>query len=161
MTNLYIHTPDSKSHVSERGSPRASIGRASAKPYSAEFRPEDVLLPDSAAATTIAVQEAWAGNWSCWNQFYKETYELFRPLYMFPLEMAQQYFSFILGFQQCVSEPVGKQKRRVSELHVPGLRLARAEQDESEEIEKAMDIAIGANTELWADVVEVGRGMAA
>jgi hypothetical protein len=133
--------------------------RAEEKRTGAEFRPEDfVLLPESAAATTIAMHEAWARNWSCWNQVYKETHELFRPFYMFPLEMAQQYFAFILGLQQCISEPIGRQTRRVQAVHVPGLQLV---EDECEVLERAMDIATGADTALWAEVVEVGRSAAA
>ena len=152
--NLYIHATDSKSHAAGRGSPQISKGTRSA-----QFGPEDfAVLTDAASAATITLHQAWAENWGCWNQFYRDACELAQPFYMFPLEMAQQYFSFICGMQQCIGEPVGQQRYGEKK---PGPRLAYDREAEREEFEQAMDVAIGATPEVWVEVVQVGRAAAA
>ncbi len=149
--NLYIHTTDSKGRADERGSPYTY-----ASVHGVPYRPEDFLLVSGTTAeSTIAMHEQLARNWGSWNVFCKQCYDLMRPFYIFPLEMAQQYFSFILGMQQCVSEPVG-QRLNPEPGPTPGPRLINRE--EREEIADAFDVAIGATPELWAEVVHVGRG---
>jgi hypothetical protein len=142
-----------KSHATDRGSPQGASRQDAERGY-ARFRPEDFLvLPDAAIETTLAMHEAWARNWGLWNQHCKDVYWLVRPLYMFPLEMAQQYFSFIYGCPQCICEPVGKRKAE----SLPGAQLIRTEQEIVEELEQAMDIATGACTELWYEIVDQER----
>lgn len=153
--NLYIHATDSKGRVAERGSPNTY-----AATYGVPYRPEDFdLLSDSATEATIAAHEQWARNWGSWNVFCKECYDVVRPFCMFPLELAQQYFCFILGMQQWIGEPVGEQKsrsnRRPEPTPTPGPRLVKSA-EECEELAEAMDIAIGATREMWAEVVHVG-----
>ena len=154
--NLYIHATDSRSRAAERGSPNTY-----AAVHGVPFRPEDFILPSEATAeATIAMHEQLAHNWGCWNVFCKECYDLVRPFYMFQLELAQQYFSYILGMQRCISEPIGEQlKSKHEPWPQPGPRLVKHQ--DREELAEAMDIAIGATPELWAEVVHVGRAAAA
>ena len=115
-----------------------------------------ILPPDATAEATIAMHEQLARNWGCWSVFCKECYDLVRPFYMFQLELAQQYFSYMFGMQRCISQPVGEQlKSNRGPWPQPGPRLVKRE--EREELAEAMDIALGATTELWAEVVQVVR----
>jgi len=158
--NLHIHATDSKGRVDERGSPNTY-----AAIYGVPFRPEGFdLVSDTTTDATIVMHEQWARNWGCWNVFCKECYDLVRPFYIFPLDLAQQYFAYIFGMQPTISEPVGEKQQGKSKRHpgpTPGPRLVKRE--EREELAEAMDIAIGATPELWAEVVHVGnaRGAAA
>ena len=152
--NLYIHATDSTGRADERGSPQTYASK-----YGVPYRPEDfILVSDATAETTIAMHEQLARNWGTWNVFCKQCYDVMRPFYMFPLELAQQYFSYIFGMQQCLSEPIGQQLNP-EPGPTPGPRLIGRQ--EREELAEAMDIAIGATTELWAEVVHVGSARAA
>ena len=159
--NLYIHTTDSKSHAGGRGSPNTY-----ADLYGVPFRPEDFasteFIPVSGAATeaSIAMHEQLARNWGSWTVFCKQCCDLMRPFYMFQLDMAQQYFAFICGMPQCISEPVGQQLAAEKQPRLLGPRLAYDRETEREEIEQAFDVAIGATPELWVDVVKVARAAA-
>ena len=149
--NLYIHATDSKGRVAERGSPNTYAAN-----YGVPYRPEDFdRISDPTAEATIAMHEQLARNWGSWNVFCKDCYELVRPFCMFQLELAQQYFSYILGMQQCISEPVGEQKCKGGKPKpTPGPSLVKSAQ-EREELAEAFDVAIGATTELWAEVIHV------
>ena len=155
--NLYIHATDSKGRVAERGSPNTY-----AAVHGVPFRAEDfdfVSVSESTAEVGIHMHEQWARNWGSWGVFCQQCYDLMRPFYMFPLELTQQYFSFILGMQQCISEPVGDQKAKLEHPGpTPGPRLLK--RAEREEIAEAFDIAMGATPELWAEVVHVGHSNA-
>ena len=160
MRNLYIHATDSKSRAAERGSP-GTYAQTFGVPYS----PEDfVRLSGTPAETSIAMHEQLAQNWGCWGVFCKDCYELVRPFYMFQLELVQQYFSYLFGMPQCLGEPLGEQQLKFNGRGkkpgpTPGPRLITREQ--REQLAEAMDIAIGATPELWAEVVQVGRARAA
>jgi hypothetical protein len=147
--NQFIPTTISRSYASDRGSPQSSRSEGAS---SASFSPANFLLmPDQAIAATVALHEAMARNWSCCNLFYKEVYWIVRPFYFFPLEMAQHYYRLMFGLPQCLSEPMVKQRKTEG--------LERAEQYVQdgalrEEIEQATDIATGACTEMWFEIVE-------
>jgi hypothetical protein len=157
--NAGFSVVDSKSHATDRGSPHGAIRQDARRQDAgrtgyAPLRPRDfLLLPDSAVEATLAMHEAWARNWGLWNQYCKETYGLIRPFYMFPLEMTQYYFAYLWGCPQCIGEPVGKREAEC----LPGERLIRAEREIAEELEQAMDVATGACTELWCEIVELER----
>ncbi len=155
--NLHIHATDSKGRVDERGSPNTY-----AAIYGVPFRPEAFdLVSDTTTDATIVMHEQWARNWGCWNVFCKECYDFVRPFYMFQLELTQQYFSFIFGMQQCISEPVGEQKAKRTEHPGPTPRPRLVSREEREALAEAFDVAMGATPELWAEVIHVVPARAA
>ena len=159
--NLYLHATDSKSHAGGRGSPDTYAAL-----YGVPFRPEDfastefIPISDAATEATIAMHEQLARNWGSWTLFCKQCCDLMRPFYMFQLDMAQQYFSFICGMPQCISEPVGEQLKKYDQEPGPHPRPRLVTRDEREEIAEAFDIAIGATPEVWVDVVKIARAAA-
>ena len=160
--NLYIHATDSRSRAAERGSPNTY-----AAVHGVPFPPEDfgstdfIPMSDAATEATIAIHEQLARNWGSWTLFCKQCCDLMRPFYMFHLDMAQQYFSYILGMQKWISEPVGEQLKKYELEPGPHPRPRLITREEREEIAEAFDVAIGATPELWAEVVHVGRSASA
>ena len=149
-TNLYFPTRNPIHRDSDRGSPQEA--RA--------YYPDVFSMLRDAVETTLTIHEACLQNCSCLSHFYTEAYRLISPYYTFPMQVTQHYFAFIFGVPQCISEPLAGSQRKVETLELRYPQRAECDED-TEEIARAMDIAIGADTSLWVEVEEVERAMAA
>jgi hypothetical protein len=118
-------------------------------------------LPNAPGAVTL-VHEIWAYQLGSWNQYCTNALSLARPFYVFPFELMQQYFSFICGWPQSVSGPVGQKQPQP----LPGGRRndccpwhsedrTRDGDGQCESSQKAMDIATGESTEMWVNLFRV------
>lgn len=121
--------------------------------------PSDLFGPlHGTIAATLAMHEACAQHWGKVNQYCSSAFWIVRPFYLFPFELMQQYFSFILGYRVCVSEPVATQHRTQRDLPLrPSGRLDLGPRlEEMGSVEQAMDVATGASTEMWFEIVHEG-----
>jgi hypothetical protein len=166
--NVYFgHSKFSSTHYARnRGPSRAAPNfDGAAEPTAA--RPT-LALPSKHAANirppynpgihaSLSVHEAWARNLDGFNQYCANALSLARPFYVFPLGAMQQYFSFIFGLPQWVSEPLGqKQIARREGRTLEGPVGRRDGDGQCEEAQRAMDIAIGATTEMWFEMIHEG-----
>jgi hypothetical protein len=162
--NLAVYQGHSQSEAHNRGS-SPSAGRYDDIQFSDNIIqfPSDILAPLHGAtiAATLAMHEACAQHWGNLNQYCSCAFWMARPFYLYPFEVMQQYFSFILGYRQCATEPVGNQRRTQRDLR-PEPRHPSSKLDSGPQLyeetspEEAMDVAIGACTEMWFEIIQEG-----
>jgi hypothetical protein len=120
-----------------------------------QYRPgEFATLSDTAIAAMFAPRKAWLRMLHEHNseilKTYKEVFWFVPSFCMVPLELAQRSFAVYIECQQCITESVEQRSKAANS----GLRIERTHSGSGEpvdSIEHAMDIAIGAEGELWVE----------
>jgi hypothetical protein len=161
--NLAIRQWNPKTEAHNRGSsPIAGrIEVTQSTPDNPTALPSDIIAPfyGATVGATLAMHEACAQHWGNLSQYCSSAFWFARPFYLFPFDLMQQYFSFLLGCRGCVTEPVANQRsiQRDSQpepLRPSGRPDMGPQPEEPSSVEQAMDIAIGASSEMWVEIVQ-------
>jgi hypothetical protein len=178
--DLYVGHPklDHKHYPHNRGASRAAPEFGSTHRFDAVAPHSQQLVANTVANRRpvapifdpgVALHQSWAQNVGSFNRHCANMLWLARPIYFLPLELTQQYFSFIFGLPRSVSEPLGSKQmaqrqnrpRRPYDLAGPmqdtvGCGCHAHSDGQCEEMQRAHDVATGESTEMWFEIIHEG-----
>jgi hypothetical protein len=158
--NSRIHKLDSMSLVRNQKEKNSSSPNAMHEVRRQSDPEEFAMLSDTAIEAMFAPRKAWLRMLHEHNSEILETYKQvfwFVPAFgMFQLELAQRSFAAYIECQQCITESIAQQGKAAN---LPALRIERTHsgiREPVDSIERAMDIAIGAEPECeepWVEAI--------